>query len=39
MINAYELEAKDFSLALPILADKLAAIHEMLLPEGRNLPR
>jgi hypothetical protein len=38
MINAYELEAKDFSLALPMLVDKLAAIHELLLPEGKDLP-
>ena len=39
MINAYEFEAKDFSIALPMLVDKLAAIHELLLPEGRNLPK
>ena len=39
MIHVYEVEAKDFSIALPMLADKLAALYEMLLPEGRDLPR
>jgi len=39
MINAYQLEAKDFSLALPMLADKLAAIHELLMPDGKDLPK
>jgi hypothetical protein len=39
MIHAYDLEAKDFSIALPMLADKLAAIHELLLPEGKDLPK